>query len=327
MHLCVLEGVVHEAIFGGCKMIGDWSKGYCFDNETFLIQKLEVRQTKAGKDFWSMSIGDASGSIPAKIWDTLGVPSLSVGDVISAKGEVTEYQGELQVTLQPASVCVIPDANKFDYCRRTKYKVDSMWQAVCSLIESIEDPWCQKLLQVFLSDEEFVQKFTSSSAAVSIHHDFVGGLLEHTLFIMRMCNQACGVYKQLNRDLLLTTAFLHDVGKLNEIAPFPENTYTPYGNLIGHVAGSAMIVDKACDRVKDFPKDTRLKIVHCLLAHHGQLEWGSPKLPGIPEALVLSMLDNMDAKLKVFEEALVKEDFSTYNRILGVYPAKGDFSE
>lgn len=308
-------------------MICDFDKEMSLIDETFIVRKIEVKQTKAGKDFWSLVLGDASGCIPAMVWDVAGAPELCVGDVISVDGKVTEYSDELQITLQPKTICILQDANKLDYCRKTKYKVDSMWQATCSLLDSVENEWCQKLLHKFLDDEEFVQKFKSSSAAVSIHHDFVSGLLEHTLFIMRMCNQACNVYKQLNRDLLLTAAFLHDVGKLKEISPFPENTYTPFGNLVGHVAGSAMMVDSACVSIDDFPEEVRLKLVHCLLAHHGQLEWGSPKLPGIPEAQALSSLDNMDAKLKVFEEANTKKDFSSYNRILGVYPAKGDFGE
>lgn len=306
-------------------MISELVKDSHLIQETFLVRKKEVKQTKTGKDYLALMLCDSSGVISAKVWDSSGVPDFAEGDVICVDGDVSEYADELQLIVTSRTIRVVTDANKLDYCRKTKYKVDGMWHAACTLLDSVENEWCQKLLHVFLDDEEFVQSFTGSSAAVSIHHDFVGGLLEHSLFIMRMCNQVCGVYKDLNRDLLLTSAFLHDIGKLKELKAFPDNTYTVFGNLIGHVTGSALMVDRACENIPDFPDDVRMKVLHCLLAHHGKLEWGSPKLPVIPEAFVLSTLDNMDAKLKVFEEASTKEDFSTYNKVLSVYPAKGEF--
>lgn len=306
-------------------MINDAVKGTL--KGEFLIRKLEEKLTKKGKPYWDLTLSDSSGTILAKIWNVNLCVRLQPLDVISCSGEVSEYQGELQYTISEDSVTVLPDADKTEFCPRTPYSTEKMWGMLLDILQEVENPWCKSLLNSFVEDTDFVEKFCRSSAAVTVHHDYVGGLLEHTLFIIRTAKRVCGIYTWLNKDLLITSAFLHDIGKMKEISEFPENQYTNFGYCVGHVTGSALMVASKCDAIEGFPEDVKLKIIHCILAHHGKLEYGSPKVPALPEVLVLSELDNLDAKLKIFEGAVSSGDWKSYNRYLETYAASGEFHE
>lgn len=197
---------------------------------------------------------------------------------------------------------------------------DTMYLELLEYIESIQNPYLKKLLEAFFEeDEEFVKKFRQSSAAKTVHHGFVGGLLEHTLSVTKLCDYYCSAYPILNRDLLLTAAMCHDIGKVKEISLFPENDYTDDGQLLGHIVmGSQMVAERA-GTIVNFPHGLLTQVQHCILAHHGKYEYGSPKIPALIEALALNYADDTDAKLETFKEILENnsgnQGWLGYNRL------------
>ena len=186
-------------------------------------------------------------------------------------------------------------------------------------VDSVKSTYMKQLLYSFFKDESFAKKFKSVSAAKTVHHGFAGGLLEHSLSVTRLCDKMSSNYDFLNRDLLITCAMLHDVGKVKELSEFPKNDYTDEGNFLGHIViGYEMVMEKV-KQIDGFPDMLAMQIGHCILSHHGELEYGSPKKPSIAEAVALSMADNMDAKLETLREALEAKDTNDwlgYNRWL-----------
>lgn len=305
-------------------MIRDFEEGSIVTFSA-LCQKKEIKLTKAGSQYGDLTLVDQSGSITAKAWNFGDVAEIEVGMVVRVdSAEITTFNDFLQVKI--TKPCVKLDEDPMSYCPSTRFNIESMLNNLTKILSTVQDPWCSKLIECYFNDKHITSMLSRSSAAVSVHHNFVGGLLEHTLYVTRMCELAASVYKWVNRDLLITAAFAHDMGKIDEISLFPENQYTDFGGFVGHVVGSAMIVERYCNSIPGFPEDIKLKLEHCMLAHHGQLEFGSPKLPVIPEAYILSQLDNLDAKLKIFEsEDTSVGVWSTYNRYLGTRITSGAF--
>ena len=163
---------------------------------------------------------------------------------------------------------------------------------------------CHAERPVDVKDEAFIKSFKGHSAAKTVHHGFVGGLLEHTLSVTKLCDYYAGYYKELNRDLLIAAAIFHDIGKLDELSPFPQNDYTDEGQLLGHIMIGAVKVQERINTIEGFPEVKARELIHCILAHHGELEFGSPKKPAIAEAVALSFADNIDAKMETMKEAL-----------------------
>lgn len=304
-------------------MIKDFENGTVVSFKALCCGK-EEKLTKAGSPYLDLVLSDSTGTIPAKVWTPEYANGVEVGKVVGVNcAKVDIYNEVLQITI--TSRVTIVDESALMYCRSSKYGVESMWGALQKLLACVENEWCKKLIDVFISDASFKEKFCSHSAAVSVHGDYVGGLLEHTLAVTRMSSMSANVYQWLNKDLMITSAFLHDIGKLKELSAFPENQYTDYGQYVGHVVGSAMMVEKACDSLEDFPEDVKFKVIHCILAHHGKLEWGSPKVPAIPEAFAICTMDNLDAKLKIFEKEAVSGKWSGFSRYLETKVRLGDF--
>lgn len=291
-------------------------------HEIVLCRCVEERTTKTNKPYFTLKVSDRTGTITANDWEHKYINGDEAGSVIEIDGNVVEFNGELQITI---SKCVLTDLPCEPFCPASKYSQESMFNNLVVILNEVEDTWCKRLIAYFIENNQFRETFCKHSAARSIHHDYVHGLLEHTLYVTKLSATIGSIYKNLNKDLLITAAFLHDVGKTYELSSFPTNDYTTYGNLIGHVAGSALMVNKACDTIEGFPEDTRLKIIHCILAHHGKLEWGSPKLPALPEAFVISTMDNLDAKLKIFEKYCDSDKWSPMVRELGTAVHSGEF--
>ena len=197
-----------------------------------------------------------------------------------------------------------------------------MYEELKSYIGSIENPYLHQLLNsFFLEDPEFVKRFKAHSAAKSIHHGFMGGLLEHTLSVAGLCDAFCRQYSILNRDLLLTAAMFHDIGKLEELSGFPANDYTDEGQLLGHIMIGTEWVGEHIREIPNFPRKLSNELKHCILSHHGELEFGSPKKPALVEAMALCFADNIDAKMETMKEIFENEpEGSTkwlgYNRLL-----------
>ena len=217
-----------------------------------------------------------------------------------------------------------------DYIPCTDQDIEGMLEKLKIYIDKVENIYLKKLLQsFFLSDAEFFNKFIHHSAAKSVHHSYMGGLLEHTLTVVSIAEFLASKYKQVNKDLVIAGAMLHDVGKIKELSDFPSNDYTDSGQLLGHIVMGAEMVGEKIKKISDFPESLELLIKHCILAHHGEFEFGSPKRPKIIEAMIIHCADNSDAKIKLFEESIQADSFQGewvgYNRMLGRNIRKSDF--
>lgn len=288
------------------KYIKDYKEGdRVFD--IYLCKHKQSAVTKNGKPYDNVILQDKTGTLDAKIWDpnSAGIDDFDALDYIEVYGDVTSFQGALQVNVKRVRTCRDGEFDPADYLPVSKKPVAGMYQELLRYVGSIENTYLKKLLEAFfVEDEEFIRDFRKSSAAKSVHHGFIGGLLEHTLNVVKLCDYYCRSYPLLKRDLLLTAAMCHDIGKIREIAPFPKNDYTDDGQLLGHIViGSEMVQDKV-RQIEGFPPVLASQLKHCILAHHGEYEYGSPKKPAIMEALALNLADNTDAKLESFTEIL-----------------------
>jgi 3'-5' exoribonuclease len=290
--------------------------------EVYLCKNKQTAMTKAGKPYDSLTLQDKTGVLDAKIWDvsSSGIEEFDSLDYIYVVGDVTSFQGALQLNVKRVRKMREGEYEPSDYLPVSEYDIPKMYQELTAYIGQMKNPYLKKLAESFFMDETFAKNFQFHSAAKSVHHGFVGGLLEHTLHVTQICEFFCKLYPMLNRDLLLCAAMFHDIGKLSELSRFPANDYTDDGQLLGHIMIGAMEVQKHIDQIPDFPKKMASELVHCILAHHGELEYGSPKKPALAEAVALSFADNSDAKLETMKEALsnVPEgnlEWQGYNRL------------
>lgn len=292
--------------------------------ETYLCKKRTQGISKTGKAFESLTLCDKTGTIDAKIWDvdSEGISDYDELDFITVTGDITTWNGALQFNIKRLRKANPGDFDMADYIPSSKKDINVMYKDLLAIINSIQAPYMKALLSMFfVEDKDFIEVFKAHSAAKSVHHGFTGGLLEHTLAVTKNCDFFCQQYPFLNRDLLLTAAIFHDIGKVKELSDFPRNDYTDEGQLLGHIMIGANMIDRAIDKVEGFPEVKRKELLHCILAHHGELEFGSPKKPAIAEAIALSFADNIDAKMETIYEALenVEDNNLTwqgFNRLL-----------
>lgn len=290
-------------------------------SEVYLCKNKIVGKTKSGKSYYSLLLQDKTGSIDAKIWElNNGIGHFDSMNYVRVDGQITTFNNALQLNVKKIRIADEGEYAQDDYMPCTKKDVGEMFADLLKLVDSLEHSYYKTLLKsFFVDDKETAAEFKRHSAAKSIHHGYIGGLLEHSLAVARMCDYYTTYYKRLNRDLLITAALLHDIGKIYELSGFPENDYTDAGQLLGHIVmGTMMIRDRIKD-IPDFPAKAANELEHCILAHHGELEYGSPKKPALLEALALSFADNTDAKIQTFMEALDAKDESGwlgYNKML-----------
>ncbi len=263
--------------------------------------------TKNGKPYESLILQDKTGTVDAKIWDpnSAGIADFDTLDYIEVYGEVTSFQGALQVNVKRIRKCQEDEFDPADYLPVSKYPIEGMYQELLGYINKVENKYLKELLNsFFVEDTEFINAFKKSSAAKTVHHGFVGGLLQHTLSVVKLCDYYCTAYERLNKDLLITAAICHDIGKIKEISPFPQNDYTDAGQFLGHIVIGTEMVGEKIRHIQGFPAILEGEIKHCILAHHGEYEFGSPKKPAIMEAVALNFADNTDAKMQTFTELL-----------------------
>ena len=293
-------------------------------NEIYLCRKKQSALTKAGKPYESLMLQDKTGTLDAKIWDpgSLGIDDFDELDYIAVTGDVTSFQGAYQLNIKRLRKAQQGEYLPEDYLPCSDKDVDLMYEELLGFIQSVRAPYLRQLLESFFVQEEgFAKKFKFHSAAKSVHHGFVGGLLEHTLGVTKNCDYFAQAYPMLDRDLLITAAIFHDIGKLSELSAFPRNDYTDEGQLLGHIMIGAQMVSDRIRTIAGFPETKARELLHCILSHHGELEYGSPKKPALMEALALSFADNVDAKLETMKEALsgagpANLQWQGYNRML-----------
>lgn len=275
-------------------------------NEVYLCKVKNILTTKSGKPYFNLTLQDKTGTLDAKVWDTgsSGIEEFDQLDYIYVSGDITSYQGNLQCSIKRLRVMREGEYDPADYLPVSGKDIDKMYEELLGLIRTVSNPYLNKLLMSFFGNAAFAKRFKFHSAAKSVHHGFVGGLLEHTLSVTKNCDYFAKQYPVLNRDLLLTAAMFHDIGKLKELSTFPENDYTDAGQLLGHIMIGAEWVGEGIKAIDGFPERLAVELKHCILAHHGELEYGSPKKPALIEALALSFADNIDAKMETFTELL-----------------------
>lgn len=273
----------------------------------YLCKHKQAAVTKNGKPYESVILQDKTGTIDAKVWEpnSQGIDDYDTLDYIDVYGDVTSFNGMLQVSLKRIRVCREGEYNPADYLPVSSKDIGEMYQEIQGLIKTIKTDCYRQLLEnMFIKDENFAKAFRMSSAAKTVHHGFVGGLLEHTLSVTKLCDYYCTAYPILKRDLLLTAAMCHDIGKTKEISAFPENDYTDDGQLLGHIVMGSQMVAEWAAAIPGFPHVQLTQLQHCILAHHGKYEYGSPKIPALIEALALNYADDTDAKIETFKEIL-----------------------
>ncbi len=268
-------------------------------SENYFCKQKQTLQTKAGKSYYSLILQDKTGTMDGKVWElNAGIEHFEALDYIRVEGQVVSFQGTLQLNIRRVRRLSEGEYDVSEYMPCTKRNTAEMYKELLGYIDSLKDAQFKLLAEsYFKEDPKFKEMFLSHSAAKTMHHNFVGGLLEHTVSVTKLCTYLADNYPVLDRDLLLTAAMFHDMGKLSEISAFPENDYTDAGQLLGHIYIGADWLSKRMDKLGGFTVKRKNELLHCILSHHGELEYGSPKKPALAEALALSMADNLDAKL------------------------------
>jgi 3'-5' exoribonuclease len=233
------------------------------------------------------------------MWENFAeaVPGFEPGDVVKVRAEVCRYNDRFQLNLEKLRRANADEFELVDYVPQTQKDVDELWSALIRSVDSFSDPWLQALVRSFLGDPLIAAAYREAPAAKSLHHAWLGGLLEHVVSLLGICDLAAHHYPEINRDLLLTGVILHDIGKLEELRWGTSFDYTLEGQLVGHIAIGLVMIEKKVATLPGFPPALRMLVEHMVLSHHGKLEFGSPKLPMIPEAVLLHYLDDLDAKM------------------------------
>ena len=291
--------------------------------EIYLCKQKNSLLTKAGKPYDNVILQDKTGTLNAKIWDpsSQGIEEFEALDYVAVNGDVTSFMGALQLNVKRVRKVSEGEYDPADYLPVSERDAEQMMTSLQSYIASVQNPYLKQLLAAFFEDAEFTARFEKHSAAKTVHHSFMGGLLEHTLSVTINCDFFAKRYPILNRDLLITAAICHDIGKLSELSSFPQNDYTDEGQLLGHIVMGADMVSEKIRGIEGLPLQLRNELLHCILAHHGELEYGSPKKPALVEAMALTMADNLDAKMETMKELFNgipdgNTDWLGFNRVL-----------
>jgi 3'-5' exoribonuclease len=268
----------------------------------------QIRTKKDGTPFLSLKLSDRTGQCEAVMWENFEptLEQFDTGDIIKVRARVGRYGSKLQLVVELLRRANEGEFEIEDYTPHTRYSIDELWQRLSGFAASIADPHLKALISAFLSDTNIERALRAAPAAKSMHHAWIGGLLEHIVSLLGICDRAAAHYPQVNRDLLLTGAVLHDIGKLEELRWGLTFDYTLEGQMLGHITLGIRMIEQKIETIPDFPLKLRLLVEHLVLSHHGRYEFGSPKLPMTPEAILLHYLDDLDAKMHTVESELEK---------------------
>jgi 3'-5' exoribonuclease len=289
----------------------------------FLVHEKEIRNTNTGKPYLRMELGDRSGTVEARMWEQFESFAKEVNrdDFIKVQARVEIYRNKPQLSLQQFRLARPAEIDIADFLAHTPFNVEEMYQALLSDAEGIKNPWLRQLVLKVLCDPQIAARYKRAPAAKVMHHAYIGGLLEHVVGLCGLAKLVAAHYPELDVDLLLTAAMLHDVGKLDELCYERSVAYTVEGQLLGHIVMELETVTRAMDAIESFPAKLKTVVEHMLISHHGQYEFGSPKLPMIREALVFHYLDDMDSKVAAVRTALAvesgEENWSAFSGALG----------
>lgn len=291
---------------------------------TFLVQQKQVPLNKNGKPYIAMTLMDRTGTIEARVWDNVErfAPLFDSGDFIEAGGLAVAYQGRVQLKVEKIKRLESNSVDPEEFLPRSPRDRGEMLKRLRELLESIKDEQLRGLVLGCLDDDEFRESFAKAPAAKTIHHAYLGGLLEHTLAVCELADRTARLYPHVNRDLLLAGAFFHDVGKIRELGSERSFDYTDEGRLLGHIVMGAMMFTDLVEAHPGLEEETALKLTHMILSHHGSYEFGSPKRPKFTEALILNYLDELDSKIQTFKEIAEQDTggkWSSFQRLFDRY--------
>ena len=290
--------------------------------EHYFCKDKQKMITKAGKNYFNVTLQDKTGTLNAKIWDlNAQIHDFNKNQIVKVDAQISSYQGELQANIYRLRVSRPEEDVLSDYIPQTSKDVEKLYKQLLQRIHEVKDERYSKLLRTFfLEDASFVRKFKEHPAAKSVHHNYLGGLIEHTSAVVETAVFLADSYPGVDRDLVITGAMLHDIGKMQELSEMPVAEYTDEGQLLGHIIIGYSMVDQRMKELGGFTDEQREALLHIILAHHGELEFGSPKVPMTREAMIVHFADNIDAKLKVMQ-TFVEEDtteghWTAFSRIL-----------
>ncbi|GGA63791.1 HD family phosphohydrolase [Edaphobacter acidisoli] len=275
-----------------------------FDNELvtsfFVLTSIQVREKKQGGQFLSLTLADKTGLLAGTMWENFEAASSSCseGCYVKVQGRIGRYQGKFQITVQQLRRAAESEIEPGDYQPATRFSVDEMWAELRGYVSRFSNEDLKRLVFAFLDDDEIASAYKAAPAAMRLHHAWLGGLLEHVLTLVRVCLAAAPFYPEVDPDLLVTGAVLHDIGKIRELGWKSSFNYTLEGQMIGHISIAQGMLREKVQSIAPFPEKLRILVEHMILSHHGKYEFGSPKLPMTPEALLLSALDDLEAKMQ-----------------------------
>ncbi|MFI5087198.1 MAG: 3'-5' exoribonuclease YhaM family protein [Terriglobales bacterium] len=293
-----------------------------FDNKvittSLVVAAKQVKPKKTGEPYLALTLADRTGHIDAKVWDNVPeiMGTFEQDDFVKVRGLINKYNGRLQLTVHKLKRLEESEIDYSDYLPKTTKDVDELWRTLGEFVAGFKNPHLKALVENFMSDPEIATAYRNAPAAKTLHHAYIGGLLDHVVSLCKLCDMASRNYPQVDRDLLLTGVFLHDIGKVHELSYARSFAYTTRGQLLGH-----MIIELEMLQAKlppDFPPELKTLLEHLIISHHGHYEFGSPKLPMFPEALMLHYLDDLDSKMESmrahFErEAALESPWTSYN--------------
>lgn len=299
---------------------GEWIE------DVFLVKEKRISLRKDGTPYLILRIGDRTGTIDCKIWDNTETvkEKFAIDDFVRIRGIITNYQGTREINIKDIEKVEDDVVNVKDFIKASAFKTEDMVKALYAIISDIKNFHLRQLLTLFYEDDKFMKLFTSAPAAKEIHHAYIGGLLEHSIEVARLCIDAKRHFREIDIDLLITGALLHDIGKVKELKYRRSLDYTDEGRLIGHILLGVEMVEEKLRKIPDFPPELAMLVKHLIVSHQGSYEWGSPKVPQTLEAIILHYLDDLSAKVNIFRRAMEKDSgenghFSSFNKALGRY--------
>ena len=285
-----------------------FDEGKLFDG-FFLVLAKQQRTTKQNKAYLNLMLGDKTGPIEARVWELTDpriTKDFNRGDMVKVRGSISRYEDRAQMKVDQLRKAQAGEADKLDMLPATSQDVGALWRQLEASVESLANADLKRLLNALLADTELAQAYREAPAARQLHHAWLGGLLEHVVSLLALADRVAAHYALLDRDLLVTGVILHDIGKIRELEWETGFDYTVEGILLGHIQMGVDLVEKTIEGLPGFPDRLRTLVLHMILSHHGKLEFGSPKLPMIPEALVLNFLDDLDAKMQAMSSEFEK---------------------
>jgi 3'-5' exoribonuclease len=291
---------------------------------SFVVVIKQVKSKKTGEPYLALTLGDRTGQLEAKMWDNVedAIDAFEQDDFLKVKGLLNRYKNRFQLTIHKVRRLQDSEVDFSDYLPKTTKDIGELWATLADFVAGMQDPYLRPLLQAFMSDAEIAEAYRNAPAAKSLHHAYIGGLLDHVVSLFRLSDLVCRNYPQVNRDLLLAGVFLHDIGKIYELTYTRSFGYTTRGQLLGHMIIELEMLQAKIAVIPGFPAPLKTLLEHLIISHHGQYEFGSPKLPMFPEAVMLHYLDDLDSKMESmrahFERQMEPEDaWSGYNSSLG----------